>query len=141
MKSTVTLIRKILIIWTYFIVQNMIIWIRHKFSVYMTIKKLENFLLILFRQNYEIFHVSSNWKQQSLVVEWQNSYWNLYDVFQLHQSKAKQNKQKEKLKKTKQKTNKQAKKQTKQSKDIKQRWDETYSTEFFNDAGFTIVGT
>ena len=133
MKSTVTLIRKILIIWTYFIVQNMTIWIRHKFSVYMTIKKLENVLSILFRQNYEIFHVSPNWKQQSLVVEWQNIYWILYDVFQLHQSKAKQNKQKEKWKKNT--------KKTKQNKLIKQRCDETYPTEFSNDTGFTIVGT
>ena len=62
-----------------------------------------------------IFHVSSNWKQQSLVVEWQNIYWILYDVFQLHW-KTKQNKQKEKLKKKKFKKNKQTNKQTKQTK-------------------------
>ena len=49
-------------------------------------------------------------------------------------SKTKQTKREIKKRKKTQKTNK-------QNKDIKQKWDETYPTEFSNDTGFTIVGT
>lgn len=108
----------------------------------MTIKKLENFLSILFRQKYDIYftfrRIENNsrwWSNGRTFIEYYMTYFSYTE---------KQNKTNKKwnwkiffLKKISKQTNR----QNRQNKHIKQRWDETYPTEFSNDTGFTIMGT
>ena len=85
----------------------MTIWIRYKLSVYMTIKNLENFLSILFKQNYEIFHFSSNWKQQSNGRTFIEIYMTYFSYINQKENKTNKKRNKKTKKNTKNKQTKQ----------------------------------